>query len=698
MDMRLIFDASLLLLLGLLAGKLANKIKLPAVTGYLIAGIIIGPSFLSLLGKPMLDATDLISNVALSLIAFNIGSGLTAKNLRKLGKGVLVIAILEALGATVAVTFWLEAKRNQAKITSDHELEQLLDDYVYPGESVELSFGIKHGQVVQMLPGRLDFVFHMGANRAQNRQYPYPRVSLVRLKVPVYIKEDAAESGVSGEIEASWQEQYRTIPPYDKKQSEFMSAFEIRQSGDGKNTRTNIEEWGNYYPWGQPPELEQFSLDSGDIVGVIPLQVPPWAQGVTLKVITEDGLMAVYVPVDVSTDIGLVEISENAWRTAEGEPVVMSWYHPDIRTIFYIDPRSSIREDFENMKDLGVNVTAMLWYDFWMRAIGHDSNRTHVSFNREAEWYVTRLAEELGIDILLDVTYSGRSFYLYDSIEWFYENFSHIMYQTQDGDLPVLGGAGLSGVWHRGRYEEDVTPRLVSAFMRWAEEKYGNIQQANRVWGTNYSSFNEFSGIKLRSNSPPYDDHGLLANDWDTFRSFDSAGRFEEYVVNLKSIIPNALPGPRGENILVGMADSYALGNVYGIGDYDERIHGFFTKNLGERASMKILASNLYMPMSVKDYERAVRAAVDGGITPLYFILPNSWAFIQDSAGIDNFYSYGVKGRIVQTLLPIVPYMKVALEQGGVPCFYAWNDQGVGVKVTSVQRRELAFFRQLLRK
>lgn len=104
MEMRLIFDASLLLLLGLLAGKLVNKLKLPAVTGYLIAGIIIGPSFLSLLGQPMLDATDLISNVALSLIAFNIGSGLTAKNLRKLGKGVLVIAILEALGATVAVT------------------------------------------------------------------------------------------------------------------------------------------------------------------------------------------------------------------------------------------------------------------------------------------------------------------------------------------------------------------------------------------------------------------------------------------------------------------------------------------------------------------------------------------------------------------------------------------------------------------
>lgn len=261
-----------------------------------------------------------------------------------------------------------------------------------------------------------------------------------------------------------------------------------------------------------------------------------------------------------------------------------------------------------------------------------------------------------------------------------------------------MGGPGLSGVWHQGRYESDITPRLLRAFARWAEEKYGDVQQANKVWGTNFSSFDEFPGIKLRRNMPPYDDYGALAIDWDTFRSLDSANRFEEYVLNLKSIIPNALPGPRGENITIGMADSYSLGNVYGIGDYDERIHGFLTKHLGERPNMKILASNLYMPMSVKDYERAVRAAVERGITPLYFILPNSWAFIQDDAGVGNFYNYGVKGRIVQTLIPLVPYMKAALEQGGVPCFYAWNDQGVGVKVTSVQRRELEFFRKLLNK
>lgn len=118
MEMKLIFDASLLLLVGLLAGKLVNIVRLPAVTGYLLAGIVIGPSFLSLLGEGMLDATDLISNVALSLIAFNIGAGLTAKNLRKLGKGVVLITILEALGATMLVTIVMFAVLRQSLAVS----------------------------------------------------------------------------------------------------------------------------------------------------------------------------------------------------------------------------------------------------------------------------------------------------------------------------------------------------------------------------------------------------------------------------------------------------------------------------------------------------------------------------------------------------------------------------------------------------
>ncbi|MGE5552084.1 MAG: cation:proton antiporter [Bacteroidota bacterium] len=102
--MNLILNTSLLLLLGMLAGKIVNKAKFPAVTGYLIMGIVIGPSFLNLLTHRMLNAAVWLSHGALGLIAFSIGSEFTVRTIRRLGKSVIWIAFLEAFGAALLVT------------------------------------------------------------------------------------------------------------------------------------------------------------------------------------------------------------------------------------------------------------------------------------------------------------------------------------------------------------------------------------------------------------------------------------------------------------------------------------------------------------------------------------------------------------------------------------------------------------------
>lgn len=102
-QMNLILGGSLILLLGLLAGKLVNKAKFPAVTGYLLIGILIGPSFLNLLTHQVLTAAVWLSHAALGLIAFSIGSQFTLRVLRRLGKSVFWIAFLEAFGAVLAV-------------------------------------------------------------------------------------------------------------------------------------------------------------------------------------------------------------------------------------------------------------------------------------------------------------------------------------------------------------------------------------------------------------------------------------------------------------------------------------------------------------------------------------------------------------------------------------------------------------------
>ena len=100
---------------GLLLSRLVKKIKLPAVTGYLIAGILIGPYCLGHLGQ-LLDIqwlgyvseeavknNSVLCDVALGFIAFAIGDEFRLSQLKKIGKQATVIGIFQALVATVLV-------------------------------------------------------------------------------------------------------------------------------------------------------------------------------------------------------------------------------------------------------------------------------------------------------------------------------------------------------------------------------------------------------------------------------------------------------------------------------------------------------------------------------------------------------------------------------------------------------------------
>jgi Kef-type K+ transport system membrane component KefB len=100
-----------ILLVGLLSARLINKIKFPAVTAYLLLGIIIGPWCLKLLTEDILRSSELISNVVLSFIAFTLGQNFTIERLRKIGSNVFAISIGEVLGAWLLVTLatWILA-------------------------------------------------------------------------------------------------------------------------------------------------------------------------------------------------------------------------------------------------------------------------------------------------------------------------------------------------------------------------------------------------------------------------------------------------------------------------------------------------------------------------------------------------------------------------------------------------------------
>ncbi len=93
----------ILLISGLIFGRLAKLIKLPNVTGYLISGLILGPYVLNIVPLETVNAFSAVSDVALSFIAFNIGCGFKLSYFKRVGIAPVIIAVLEAMMAVFFV-------------------------------------------------------------------------------------------------------------------------------------------------------------------------------------------------------------------------------------------------------------------------------------------------------------------------------------------------------------------------------------------------------------------------------------------------------------------------------------------------------------------------------------------------------------------------------------------------------------------
>lgn len=92
----------LMILLGLILGKFAEKIGIPAVTGYILAGVIVGP-ILKLVNEKVVDGLEIISNIAIGFIAFSIGMELWFPKYKNSSKQILIITAVQALVTTLVV-------------------------------------------------------------------------------------------------------------------------------------------------------------------------------------------------------------------------------------------------------------------------------------------------------------------------------------------------------------------------------------------------------------------------------------------------------------------------------------------------------------------------------------------------------------------------------------------------------------------
>ena len=109
--METLLALSVALFAGLMLSRVAKKVQLPAVTAYLVAGILIGPYLLGSFGVKGLgfismediDSFGIIPDVALGFIAFSIGNEFRISQLKQIGKQATVIGILQAVVTTILV-------------------------------------------------------------------------------------------------------------------------------------------------------------------------------------------------------------------------------------------------------------------------------------------------------------------------------------------------------------------------------------------------------------------------------------------------------------------------------------------------------------------------------------------------------------------------------------------------------------------
>ena len=101
--MQSILIFGVILIAGYFMGEIATKIKLPRVTGYILAGVLLNPSVFNFIPKDFINHTNLITNISLSIITFSVGGTLSYYSIKKLGKGILFITLFEAQFAFLSV-------------------------------------------------------------------------------------------------------------------------------------------------------------------------------------------------------------------------------------------------------------------------------------------------------------------------------------------------------------------------------------------------------------------------------------------------------------------------------------------------------------------------------------------------------------------------------------------------------------------
>lgn len=108
-ETKILLVLSIILFAGFIMTRLTNTLNLPKVSGYILAGILIGPCGLNMIPADMIENLSFVSDLALAFIAFGVGKFFKKEVIRKTGSKVLIVTFFEAMTAGVLVTVFSRA-------------------------------------------------------------------------------------------------------------------------------------------------------------------------------------------------------------------------------------------------------------------------------------------------------------------------------------------------------------------------------------------------------------------------------------------------------------------------------------------------------------------------------------------------------------------------------------------------------------
>lgn len=100
----IILTIAVMLASGFLLTRITKRLHLPNVTGYIIAGVIIGPWCLNLVPSQYIEQMDFITDLALAFIAFGVGKYFKLSSLKANGKNMVILTLFESLTAGIFIT------------------------------------------------------------------------------------------------------------------------------------------------------------------------------------------------------------------------------------------------------------------------------------------------------------------------------------------------------------------------------------------------------------------------------------------------------------------------------------------------------------------------------------------------------------------------------------------------------------------